>query len=203
MSLQLLLSNEDRPCVLCGKVSERGIVSQVMDNRFFICSDCIEIEVLILVGMLRLKKPEIGETCYCVLCGRSSSKGIPSEINKNWFFICPFCVYGNALSSILAYWWGLKSFKRTRSEPRDHLNPDAKKQQENVDHNNISLMILIDEILVEGFGTNTERFPKMFKTLRKNIFEDICKKISEQKLHEFAKEAIKITEISKIKERLT
>ncbi len=83
------------------------------------------------------------------------------------------------------------------------LNTKAKKQQENMDPANKSLMILIDEILVEGFGPNVERFPKRFMDLSKNIFEDICKKIPEQKLQEFAKEAIKSAEISKIKGQLT
>ncbi len=107
MPVQFSLSDDDRPCVFCGHVSAKGVVTQVGEHRFFACVECLEAVIPGFLGEgIQELKPSKEESLHCVCCWRMSKVGFKVERNGNWSFTCENCAT-DVLPPLLAGWRGL------------------------------------------------------------------------------------------------
>ncbi len=121
MPVQVFLSDEERVCVACGTVSNKGIVAQVGTHRFFLCAWCL---TDVVPELLQVWPPIHSHTLLaCVCCGQDSSKGIAVHVGANWFFLCSKCTR-EVLPTFLHTWrqfgdfnsahrWWWRKFDRT------------------------------------------------------------------------------------------
>ncbi len=114
--MRIFLSDDERICASCGKVSEKGIVAQVKHNRFFLCAKCLDSVIVELMhDFERGLIPFEHVRHMCVSCGESSDIGIIIEEEENWFFVCENCT-NNVIPAILSLWRGLHFTYRARME---------------------------------------------------------------------------------------
>ncbi len=109
MPVQFWLSDDNRPCVFCGHVSPKGVVTQVGEHRFFTCAECLEVVILGFLGEgIQKLTPSKDEPLHCVCCWRRSKVGFNVERNGNWSFTCENCAT-DVLPPLLAGWRDLSS----------------------------------------------------------------------------------------------